>query len=152
MSSPKREAKIVAKAIVAKTIVAKAAARSVTKMRPAAARPQAKPRPVAAGPQAKPASAGAVSGASADAKRLAAELERGIVDGRLDVVSTDALQALIAAACRVYTARTEAGEQITPVTRNSISATDVMVTASGLLRAADLAVFELGMWQSWTGR
>jgi hypothetical protein len=27
-----------------------------------------------------------------------------------------------------------------------------MVTASGLLRAADLAVFELGMWQSWTGR
>jgi hypothetical protein len=27
-----------------------------------------------------------------------------------------------------------------------------MVTASGLLRAANLAVFELGMWQSWTGR
>ena len=28
----------------------------------------------------------------------------------------------------------------------------VMLTASGLLRAANLAVFELGMWQSWTGR
>jgi hypothetical protein len=28
----------------------------------------------------------------------------------------------------------------------------VMVTASGLLKAANLAVFELGMWQSWTGR
>jgi len=27
-----------------------------------------------------------------------------------------------------------------------------MVTASGLLRAVDLAVFELGMWQNWTGR
>jgi hypothetical protein len=27
-----------------------------------------------------------------------------------------------------------------------------MVTASGLLKAANLAVFELGMWQSWTGR
>jgi hypothetical protein len=26
------------------------------------------------------------------------------------------------------------------------------VTASGMLRAANLAVFELGMWQSWTGR
>jgi len=26
-----------------------------------------------------------------------------------------------------------------------------MVTASGMLRAANLAVFELGMWQSWTG-
>jgi hypothetical protein len=26
------------------------------------------------------------------------------------------------------------------------------VTASGLLKSANLAVFELGMWQSWTGR
>jgi len=59
---------------------------------------------------------------------------------------------LIAAACRVYTARLEAGEQFMPIPKNSISATDVMVTASGLLKAADLAVFELGMWQSWTGR
>lgn len=92
------------------------------------------------------------NGASADAKRLAAALERGIADGQLDLVTADALQALIAAACRVYSARTEAGEQFTPVPKHSISATDVMLTASGLLRAADLAVFELGMWQSWTGR
>ena len=97
---------------------------------------------------AKPAS----NGASADAKRLAAALERGIVDGKLDVLSAEELQKLIAAACRVYTARVETGEQLMPVPRNSITATDVMVTASGLLRAADLAVFELGMWQSWTGR
>ncbi len=62
------------------------------------------------------------------------------------------MQAVIAAACRVYTARREAGEDIAPVAKNSISATDVMVTASGLLQAADLAVFELGMWQNWTGR
>ena len=94
----------------------------------------------------------AANGASADAKRLAAALERGIADGTLDLVSADALQALIAAACRLYSARSEAGEQFTPVPKHSISATDVMLTASGLLRAADLAVFELGMWQSWTGR
>ena len=94
-----------------------------------------------------------LDGASADAKRLAAVLERGIVDGKLDLVSTEALQKLMAAACRVYTARLgQAGDQIMPVPKNSISATDVMVTASGLLKAADLAVFELGMWQSWTGR
>jgi hypothetical protein len=94
----------------------------------------------------------APNGASADAKRLAAALERGIADGTLDLISADALQALIAAACRLYSARSEAGEQFTPVPKHSISATDVMLTASGLLRAADLAVFELGMWQSWTGR
>jgi len=132
MSSPKRAAKTVTKS------AAKVAAKS-------AARPTVIPVP------AKPAGA-AGNGASAEAKRLAATLERGIADGQLDVVTTDALQALIAAACRIYTARTEAGEQFAPVPKNSISATDVMVTASGLLRAADLAVFELGMWQSWTGR
>ncbi len=90
--------------------------------------------------------------ASAEAKQLAAEIERGIVDGRLDVVTADALQALLAAACRIYTARIEAGERFAPVAKNAVSATDVMVTASGLLRAADLAVFELGMWQGFTGR
>ena len=92
------------------------------------------------------------NGASADAKRLAAALERSIVDGKLDLLSAQELQKLIAAACRLYSARSEAGEQFTPVPKHSISATDVMLTASGLLRAADLAVFELGMWQSWTGR
>ncbi len=74
------------------------------------------------------------NGASVEAKRLAATLERSIVDGKLDAVTVDALQTLIAAACRVYSARTEAGEQFAPVPKNSISATDVMVTASGLLR------------------
>ena len=116
----------------------------------AGAKTAAKARPVATRP-AKPALAVTVS-ATADAKRLAATLERSIVDGNLDLVAADALQAVIAAACRVYTARREAGENIAPVGKNSISATDVMVTASGLLQAADLAVFELGMWQNWTGR
>jgi len=132
MSSPKR--------------AAKAIARNVTKGGAKGAR-----RPVPARPAAKPKVA-VLDGASADAVRLAAVMERGIVDGKLDMVSAEALQKLMAAACRVYTARVDAGEPITPVPKNSISATDVMVTASGLLKAADLAVFELGMWQSWTGR
>ncbi|MGC1776547.1 MAG: hypothetical protein WBB34_01280 [Xanthobacteraceae bacterium] len=93
-----------------------------------------------------------VSGVSADAERLAAALERSIVDDKLDTVSAAALQKLIAAVCRLYTARAQSGEAFTPVARNSITATDVMITASGLLRSADLAVFELGMWQNWTGR
>jgi hypothetical protein len=132
MSSPKRAAKAIAKSLT------KTATRAVR--RPVAARPAAKPK------------VEVLDGASADANRLTAVLERGIVDGKLDMVTAEALQKLIAAACRVYTARVEAGEPIMPIPKNSISATDVMVTASGLLKAADLAVFELGMWQSWTGR
>jgi hypothetical protein len=130
MSSPKRAAKTAARAN------AKRNGKIAPRRRPDASPPA---QPVA-------------NGASAEATRLAATLERSIVDGKLDLVTADALQKLLAAACRVYSARTEAGEQFTPVPKHSISATDVMLTASGLLRAADLAVFELGMWQSWTGR
>lgn len=92
------------------------------------------------------------SGDAVDAKRLAAAIERGIAEGRLDVLTPQRLQTLIAAACRLYAARRAAGEDLTPVPKNSLAATDVMITASGLLQAADLAVFELGMWQGWTGR
>jgi len=145
MSSPKRAAKPLAK------IAAKTAAKSAAKTAAKIATKTAAHRPAASAASAKP-KVEVVEGVSADAKRLAAVLERSIVDGKLDMVTAEALQKLIAAACRLYTARTEAGEQFTPVPRNSISATDVMITASGLLRAADLAVFELGMWQSWTGR
>ena len=99
----------------------------------------------------KPA-AKAGNGASTEARRLAGAIERGIAAGRLDLLSADALQALIAAACRSYAARRQAGEEFTPVAKSTVSATDVMITASGLLKAADLSTFELGMWQGFTGR
>ena len=59
----------------------------------------------------------------------------------------------MAAVCKAYAAQVEAGRDLLPFgARSGVSPTDVMVTASGLLRAVNLAVFELGMWQSWTGR
>jgi hypothetical protein len=59
----------------------------------------------------------------------------------------------MAAVCKAYAARVDAGEALLPLPeRGGATATDVMITASGLLRSANLAVFELGMWQSWTGR
>jgi hypothetical protein len=100
-----------------------------------------------------PAAAKPANGVSAEAKRLAAEIERALASGQRDLLSNEALQALMAAVCKVYGARVEAGEQLLPLPeRGGATATDVMVTASGLLKAANLAVFELGMWQSWTGR
>jgi len=92
------------------------------------------------------------NGASAEAKRLAAAMGRGIAAGKLDVLSADALQALLAVACRLYAARRQGGEDFAPVAKNTVSATDVMITISALLRAADLNAFELGMWQGFTGR
>jgi hypothetical protein len=127
------------------------AAAAKTARRPAPARQEAAKR-VQQQPAAKP--AGKVAdGVSAEAKRLAAEIERALASGQRDLLSDEALQALMAAVCKVYGARVEAGEPLLPLPeRGGATATDVMVTASGLLKSANLAVFELGMWQSWTGR
>src|SRR5260370_30432137 len=79
-----------------------------------AAHPAAKRMPARA--EAKPASKIANGAAgSAEAKRLAAELERALASGRRDVLSTDALQALMAAVCKTYAAHNEAGSQLPPL-------------------------------------
>jgi hypothetical protein len=90
---------------------------------------------------------------SAEAVKLAADLERALSEGRLDAITPEALQAVIAAACRTYSAHVEAGSGFLPLPdQNRVMDTDVMVMASALLKAVNLQVFELGMWQSWTGR
>jgi len=90
---------------------------------------------------------------SADARRLAAEIERALAAGRTELLSAEALQSLMAALCRTYGAQIEAGFGTLPLKgQGEVTNTDVMIMASALLRSADLAVFELGMWQSWTGR
>ena len=92
------------------------------------------------------------TGISADAIKLAAEIEQAFKKSD-DAISEEAMQALMGTLCRVYSAQIENGAKYTPIAEGQIvSPTGVMVTASGLLRAANLAVFELGMWQSWTGR
>jgi hypothetical protein len=114
------------------------------------------PRPAAARPtrNAKPSQKPAGDGqSSAEAQRLASAIEHALASGRRDTLSAEALQALMAALCKTYAARVEGGEALLPLPqRGAATATEVMITASGLLKAANLAVFELGMWQSWTGR
>jgi hypothetical protein len=132
-----------------------ATARAAKPARPAA-RPKAAPRR-ASKPAPKPvavASAPAGNGdAQAEALRLAGVVEQAIKDGKLDLLPPDALQALFASLCKLYAANVEQGAPYLPVgPRSGVTPTDVMVVASKLLRATNLQVFELGMWQSWTGR
>jgi hypothetical protein len=99
---------------------------------------------------AKPAADGT---ASAEATALAARIERDLRDGRSDTLTPQAFQALMAALCKSYGTQLEAGAQFLPLANQaSASPTEIMTTTSALLKAANLAVFELGMWQSWTGR
>ena len=93
------------------------------------------------------------AGLSAQAQHLAAALERALAAGDPGSLSPEALQALMAALCRTYAAQIEHGAETLPLTpRGTVTSTDIMLMASALLRSANLAVFELGMWQSWTGR
>ena len=92
---------------------------------------------------------------AADAVSAAiASLTGAIAADRLDQLPPALVQRLMAAAIRTYSAKVQAGEQFLPFDFDTgrVSPTDVMITASGLLKAGDLQVFELGMWQSYTGR
>ena len=116
-----------------------------------AARTARRPKSAAAAVVGAPAALAA--SLSDDARRVAAEIERALAEGRSDTLSPDALQALMAALCRNYSAQVESGGQVLPLKeRGNVSSTEIMMMASALLRSANLAVFELGMWQSWTGR
>jgi hypothetical protein len=142
---PKAAVRAAPKAAVATDAAATDAAKPVPVVPPAAAS-----KPLAG---ASPAAGVSPAGdASAEALRLAAEIERALAAGQPDVLTQAALQKLMAALCRTYSAQIDAGSDLTPVAMRSLNSTDVMLTASGLLRASNLAVFELGMWQSWTGR
>ena len=129
----------------------KAAAPKVSAGRGAVARAASKPAAkIAAEPASKPAPNGS---ASQEATQLAAAIERGLREGRTDTLTPQAFQALMAAMCKSYSAQQEAGGNYLPIgDRNAVSPTEIMITTSALLKAANLAVFELGMWQSWTGR
>jgi hypothetical protein len=90
---------------------------------------------------------------AAQAQQLTALLEQASAAGRGDALSPALLQDLMAALCRTYVAQLDAGNTHTPLRdRNAVSNTDVMIMASALLKSANLAVFELGMWQSLAGR
>jgi hypothetical protein len=132
-----------AKTAGTKTAGTKTAAVKTASLKPASAKAAAKA-------VTKPAADGT---ASAEATALAAKIERDLRDGRSDTLTPQAFQALMAALCKSYGTQLEAGAQFLPLASQvSASPTEVMTTTSALLKAANLAVFELGMWQSWTGR
>jgi phage I-like protein len=152
MSSPRgAAAKVTSKSKGPPKTAHKSAAKMGVKDR-AKSRAKARTKPPAR-PPVTPLAQPAAATASAQATRLAADIERALADGRIDMLSPQALQALMAAACKAFAAQIEAGNPVAALAqRTTVTPTEVMVTASGLLRAANLAVFELGMWQSWTGR
>jgi hypothetical protein len=89
----------------------------------------------------------------AKAAKLAKSLKEAGAAGSFEGVSDAALQEILAAAVHEYGSRMENGGEFKPFpARRHVTATDVMVSCSAMLKAVGLQLFELGMWQAWTGK
>ena len=74
---------------------------------------------------------------------------------RADAPPTDAeIQNMLAQAVRFYTERAAESDGPLPAfpSNAQMTATEVMVTVTAMLKAVNLQVFELGMWQAWSGK
>ena len=69
-------------------------------------------------------------------------------------LSDSEVQALLARAVRLYAERVAARD--TPLAAfpegAEVTATDAVVTTTAILKAVNVQLFELGMWQAWSGR
>jgi hypothetical protein len=71
-----------------------------------------------------------------------------------DTPSDAEIQALLARAVRLYAERVAARDEPLAAFPEGaqITATDAVVTTTAILKAVNVQVFELGMWQAWSGR
>jgi hypothetical protein len=83
---------------------------------------------------------------------VAASIERLVGCGYGHGLPDAAMQHLFKACIQLYAQKVDAGQRVLPCgDARELGATSVMVTASGLLKSANLELFELGMWQSFSG-
>ncbi len=74
------------------------------------------------------------------------------VPANADLSDSD-IQNNLAQAIRLYAERVAKRDGALPAfPTDAVTATDVMVTATAMLKAVNLQIFELGMWQAWSGR
>lgn len=73
--------------------------------------------------------------------------DAAIASGDFNAVSDDAIAKVMTAAVKLYAAKAEATETLPPpVAPDRITPTEVVVTVSEMIRAADLNLFDLSMW------
>jgi uncharacterized protein (DUF3084 family) len=65
--------------------------------------------------------------------------------------SLEDVQKLLALAIRLYVSNYHAGREV-PIFQagNGVSATDVMIASTEMLKAVNVQLFELGMFQTWS--
>src|SRR5438309_11930639 len=76
------------------------------------------------------------------AARATAALKRG----EPDAIPDELLRKTLAAAVKIYAAKAESRGEFAPYRAGEVTATETVVAASGLIRAADLNLFDVAMW------
>ncbi len=67
--------------------------------------------------------------------------------GEPDAISDKTLQQVLTAAVKVYAAKVERrGHDVAPFAQGAVTATETVVTACALIRAADLNMFDVAIW------
>jgi hypothetical protein len=67
--------------------------------------------------------------------------------GEPDAISDKELQRVLTAAVKVYAAKVERrGHEVAPYARDAVTASETVVAACGMIRAADLNMFDVAIW------
>jgi hypothetical protein len=67
--------------------------------------------------------------------------------GEPDAISDKTLQQVLTSAVKIYAAKVERrGHDVAPFAHGAVTATETVVTACGLIRAADLNMFDVAIW------
>ncbi len=76
-----------------------------------------------------------------------ADARNALKRGEPDAISDRKLQQVLTAAVKVYAAKVERrGHDVAPFAPNAVTATESVVAACGMIRAADLNMFDVAIW------
>jgi hypothetical protein len=79
-----------------------------------------------------------------------AAVERVLADQSVADVPDEAVQQLLLAAVRLFSAKRDLGGKLEAFPANSVTATDVAVTAVAMTQVVNLELFELALWHGWS--
>jgi hypothetical protein len=85
--------------------------------------------------------------APATAAEFCARAREALKRGAPDAITDKTLQQVLTAAVKIYAAKVERrGHDVAPFKPNAVTATETVVTACGMIRAADLNMFDVAIW------
>lgn len=90
---------------------------------------------------------GAKTTAPVTAAEFCACAREALKRGAPDTITDKILQQVLTAAVKIYAAKVERrGHDVVPFTPGAVTATETVVTACGMIRAADLNMFDVAIW------